>query len=287
MTNQDSETSAYSINCRGRLIDLSVPVVIGILNVTPDSFFDGGKFTEESIIKSQVEKMLLEGAQIIDVGAASSRPGAAKISEPEELKRLIPTIDLLVKAFPGIIISVDTFRSEVARQAINSGAHIINDISGGDFDPAMFAKVAELKVPYILMHMQGDPQTMQKNPQYKDVLIEVLQIIQKKVSNLRKLGVKDIIIDPGFGFGKNVEHNYELLAGIEHFHLAGCPVLAGISRKSMITRVLNVNPDQALNGTSILNTIALLNGAQMLRVHDVKEAMEAIRLVGMYKQAQK
>ncbi len=277
--NASFQQPTFSLRCKGKLLDLTVPVIMGILNVTPDSFYDGGKFTEESIMKAHVEQMLSMGAKIIDIGAASSRPGAEEINGTEELKRLIPAIQFISQEFPNAILSVDTFRSEVAKQAIINGAHIINDISGGDFDDMMFETVAALKVPYILMHMQGNPQTMQKEPIYGNVVIDVFKSLQKRIIKLRKAGVIDIIIDPGFGFGKSVAQNFQLLNNLEHFLQLDCPIMVGFSRKSMINKLLGIKAIDALNGTTILNTIALQKRVSILRVHDVKEAIEAIRLV--------
>lgn len=267
-----------SLNLQGQLLDLSVPRVMGILNLTPDSFFDGGKYVDETAILQQVEKMLSEGADIIDVGAYSSRPHATDISEEEEQKRLIPALQSIIRYFPKVLLSVDTFRSEIARAAIAEGACMINDISGGEADPAMFSTVAALNVPYVLMHMQGNPQTMQNNPVYKNIVEELCLFFSKKISALKEQGIHDIIIDPGFGFGKTVEHNFELLNRLDDFKLLESPVLAGISRKSMIYRPLKTSADKALNGTTALNTIAILKGADLLRVHDVKEAKEVITL---------
>ena len=268
-----------TLNCNGKLVDISSPKVMGILNSTPDSFFDGGKYNNESDILQQVEKMLLEGATFIDVGAYSSRPGATHISEEEELQRIVPVIELLVKNFPEIIISVDTFRSNVAKETVEVGAAIINDISGGKMDSNMFKTVAELKVPYIMMHMLGTPQNMQKNPVYQDVTKELISFFAAQISKLHQLKVNDIIIDVGFGFGKTIEHNYQLLKDLALFKNLDAPILAGISRKSMLYKPLEITPQLALNATTSANTIALLNGANILRVHDVKEAMEAIKIV--------
>lgn len=277
---QDSYfTNEITMNCRGILLSLSTPKVMGILNITPDSFYDGGKFIEEKHIIGRVRKMLKEGAAIIDIGAASSRQGAAEISERKELQRLLPVVKLLASTFPETIFSVDTFRSSVAMKAVEAGASIINDITGGNFDKKMFNTVGEMQVPYILMHMQGNPQTMQQKPTYKNVTKEVMLFFAKKTEQLKKAGVKDIVIDPGFGFGKDVGHNYKLLNNISVLKMTGFPLLAGISRKSMITKVLKINPANALNGTTVLNTIALMNGANMLRVHDVKQAVEAVKLI--------
>ena len=268
-----------TINCKGTLIDVSTPKVMGILNITPDSFFDGGKYKNESDILSQVEKMLLDGATFIDIGAYSSRPGAKHISKKEELQRIVPVVDLLVNQFPEIIISVDTFRSEVAQQTIKAGAAIINDISAGKMDEKMFSTVAQLQVPYMIMHMQGTPQNMQENPQYENVTTQVISFFAEQLFKLRQLKVNDIIIDPGFGFGKTLEHNYELLKNLSLFKNLEVPILAGISRKSMLYKPLNISAKDALNATTSANTIALLNGANILRVHDVKEAVEAIKIV--------
>lgn len=268
-----------TINCKGTLVDLSSPKVMGILNITPDSFFDGGKYKNESEILGQVEKMLFEGATFIDVGAYSSRPGAKHISEKQELQRIVPVIELLIKNFPEIIISIDTFRSAIARETINAGAAIINDISGGKMDDNMFKTVANLRVPYILMHMLGIPQNMQLNPVYKDVTQEIISFFAEQIFKLHQLEINDIIIDVGFGFGKTISHNYEILKNLSLFKSLNAPILAGISRKSMLYKTLNISAKEALNATTSANTIALLNGANILRVHDVKEAMEAVKIV--------
>ena len=268
-----------TINCKGTLVDLTTPKVMGILNITPDSFFDGGKYKNESDILSQVEKMLLDGATFIDVGAYSSRPGAKHIPEEEELKRIVPVINLLVQNFPEIIISVDTFRSKIAQETINAGAAIVNDISGGKMDANMFATVANLQVPYILMHMLGTPQNMQKNPIYKDVTKEIISFFAEQIYKLHQLKLNDIIIDVGFGFGKTNAHNFKILKNLELFKSLDAPILAGISRKSMLYKTLDISAQEALNATTSANTIALLNGANILRVHDVKEAVEAVKIV--------
>jgi len=272
-----------SMNCNGKLIDLSSPKVMGVLNITPDSFFDGGKYKNETAIISQVKKMLGEGATFIDIGAYSSRPGAKHISVKEELERILPVIKLLINEFPDILISIDTFRSEVAKSCINSGACIVNDISGGAIDTSMFNTVAELQVPYIIMHMQGTPQNMQKNPIYKNVVKDVLYYFSKKIKELRSLGMNDIIADPGFGFGKTTEHNYKLLNNLDLFKNLEIPTLVGLSRKSMLYKPLKLTAEKALNATTSANTIALLNGANILRVHDVKEAVEAVKIVDLLK----
>lgn len=268
-----------TINCRGKLIDFSTPKVMGILNITPDSFFDGGKYKNESDFLLQTEKMLVEGATFIDVGAYSSRPGAKHISEEEELQRIVPVINLLIKNFPEIIISVDTFRSKVAQETINAGAAIVNDISGGKMDDNMFSTVAKLQVPYILMHMLGTPQNMQKNPIYKNVTTEIISFFATQIYKLHQLKLNDVIIDVGFGFGKTIDHNFEILKNLSLFKNLDAPILAGISRKSMLYKTLDISAQEALNATTSANTIALLNGANILRVHDVKEAVEAVKIV--------
>ena len=276
-----------TINCKGNLIDVSSPKVMGILNITPDSFYDGGKYKNESDILFQTEKMLLEGATFIDVGAYSSRPGAAHISENEELSRMIPVVDLLINHFPEIIISVDTFRSKIAKETIENGAAIINDISGGKMDEKMFQTIADLQVPYILMHMLGTPQNMQQNPVYEDVTKEIISFFAAQIYKLHQLKVNDIIIDVGFGFGKTMQHNYEILNNLSLFKILDAPILAGVSRKSMQYKPLKINAYEALNATTVANTIALLNGANILRVHDVKEAMEAIKIVNQLESSEK
>jgi dihydropteroate synthase len=268
-----------TINCKGKLIDFSTPRVMGILNTTPDSFFDGGSYKNETEIVQQVEKMLTDGATFIDVGGYSSKPEAKHISEKEELQRVVPIIELLVTHFPEIIISIDTFRSTVAKKAIEAGAALINDISGGKMDVNMFKTVAELQVPYVIMHMLGTPQNMQQNPQYDDVTKDVISFFAEQIHQLHQLKVNDILIDVGFGFGKTIAHNYELLKNLALFKSVDAPILVGISRKSMLCRPLEITPKTALNATTSANTIALLNGANILRVHDVKEAMEAVKIV--------
>ena len=266
------------INCRGALLDLSGPMIMGILNLTPDSFYDGGKYKNEKDALNQTGKMLEEGAGIIDIGAVSSRPGAEKINPEEEQTRLLPHLRNIARKFPGAVLSVDTYNASTARAAVNEGAAIINDISGGTMDKEMFETIASLNVPYILMHIQGTPQSMQKKPIYEDVFKAVSAFFSERTDLLKRLGVNDIIIDPGFGFGKTVEHNYTLLNNLDKFRIFNLPVLAGLSRKSMICRVLDSKPEAALNGTTALNTIALLKGANILRVHDVKEAVEVMRI---------
>jgi len=268
-----------TINCKGTLVDLTTPKVMGILNVTPDSFFDGGKYKNEHDFLTQTEKMLNEGATFIDVGAYSSRPGAKHISEEEELQRMLPVVELLVKNFPEIFISIDSFRGRVVEESINAGAAIINDISGGKMDERMFETVAKLQVPYIMMHMQGTPQNMQQNPQYENVVTEVISFFAEQLFKLRQLKVNDVIIDVGFGFGKTVDQNYELLKNLSLFKNLDTPILTGVSRKSMLYKILGTSAQEALNATTVANTIALLNGTHILRVHDVKEAVEAVTIV--------
>ena len=268
-----------TINLNGKLMDLSLPKVMGILNVTPDSFYDGGKFSSDKKVLDQVEKMILDGADIIDIGGYSSKPGAKEVKTKEEINRVIPTIELIKNKFSDIILSIDTFRSRVAQKAVQSGASLINDISAGELDSNMFKCVAELKVPYILMHMQGNPQNMQKNPSYKNVINEIVTDLSKKIFLARKAGIIDIIADPGFGFGKTQEHNFELLKNLSLFKNLEVPILVGVSRKSMLYKTLGISAQEALNATTSANTIALLNGASILRVHDVKEAVEAVKIV--------
>jgi len=268
-----------SINCNRTLIDLTSPKVMGILNITPDSFFDGGKYKNETEIISQVEKMLAEGATFIDVGAYSSRPGAKHISEQEELERILPVVKTLVKEFPEILISIDTFRGNIAEKCIESGACIINDISAGSIDPTLFKTIAKLQVPYIIMHMQGTPQNMQANPTYKNIVTDILNFFSEKIFELRALGVNDIIADVGFGFGKTIEQNYSLLNNLALFQNLEIPLLTGVSRKSMLYKPLELTPEKALNATTVANTIAVLNGTAILRVHDVKEAVETIKII--------
>nr|WP_321410833.1 dihydropteroate synthase [uncultured Carboxylicivirga sp.] len=276
MTNLKGKT----INLKGQLYNWDVPMVMGILNLTPDSFFDGGKYQHQVDILQRCEQILKEGAQIIDVGAYSTRPGAENVSEIAELNRLTTSLEWIRKEFPNVIISVDTFRSFVAEKVVcDFEVDIINDIAAGELDQKMFKTIAGLGVPYIMMHMKGIPQNMQANPQYTNLIQEVSSYFSKKVDELSWLGAKDIIIDPGFGFGKTLEHNYQLLRELKQFQLFELPILVGVSRKSMIYKLLELDAAHALNGTSVINTIALLNGANILRVHDVKEAVECVKLV--------
>ena len=266
------------INCKGHLIDLDRPRVMGILNLTPDSFYDGGKYKSASEILAQVEKMLKEGATFIDIGAYSSRPGAIHISQEEELSRLLPVLQLMIQEFPDALVSVDTFRSHVASEAIQSGACMINDISGGSLDEDMFSTIAKYQVPYVLMHMVGTPQNMQQNVHYENLVKDIIFYFSQKVFELRKLGVNDIILDPGFGFSKTLDQNFELLQKLELFSGMNLPVLVGLSRKSMLYKLLDLDANRALNATTSVNTIALMKGASILRVHDVQEAMETVRI---------
>ena len=267
-----------TINCKGQLIDLASPKVMGILNVTPNSFFDGGKYKTESVILSQVGKMLTDGATFIDVGAYSSKPSAEFVSEKEELNRIVPVVNLILEKFPDCLISIDTFRSEVAKVCLENGAAIINDISAGNLDDKMLETIAKYNVPYIMMHMRGTPQTMQTMANYDNIVKEMLFYFSERVAKARSYGINDLIIDPGFGFAKTLEQNYEVLRKLGLFEMLELPLLAGFSRKSMIYKTLHSTAEEALNGTSVLNTIALTKGAKILRVHDVKEAMECVTL---------
>ncbi len=267
-----------TINCKGQLIDLTTPKVMGILNVTPNSFYDGGMYKSNSEMLTKVGKMLSEGATFIDVGAYSSKPSAEYVSEEEELQRIIPIINLILEYYPEALLSVDTFRSEVAKVCIENGAAIINDISAGNLDDKMLETIAKYNVPYIMMHMRGTPETMQKMTTYDDIVKEILFYFSEKVANARSYGINDLIIDPGFGFAKTLDQNYEVLQKMERFEILELPLLAGFSRKSMIYKTLQTSADEALNGTTVLNTVALTKGANILRVHDVKEAMECVTL---------
>lgn len=273
-------TPRRTIQCNGKLITMDKPLVMGIINVTNDSFFKGSRFRFPFSIARRAQQIIEQGGDIIDIGACSTRPGSKPISEQEELKRLTKALHAVRKKYPEALISVDTFRSSVAKRVVSDfKVDIINDISAGELDPAMFETIAELGVPYILMHMKGTPENMQLNPHYDNVIRELILFFNEKIEKLKQLNVKDIIIDPGFGFGKTIEHNYTILKNLETFQLLELPILVGISRKSMIYKPLNIKPDLALNGTTVLNTLALLKGASILRVHDVKEAVEAIKLV--------
>lgn len=276
------EKRAAQLDLQGKTLSFDVPLVMGIINVTPDSFYDGGKYLSAEDAVKQAGKLISEGADIIDLGAASTRPGAALISPEGECERVLPVIDAILKKHPGTVISIDTYHSQVATECVKHGASIVNDISGGMLDEHMLATVAKLNVPYIIMHMQGTPQTMQVDPQYENVVEEVYSFLEDRIQAAKQAGIKKIIVDPGFGFGKNVEHNYTLLQNLSSFKKLGLPILAGISRKSMINKVLKTKPENALAGTITLNTIALLQGANILRVHDVKEAKQVIKLVNQY-----
>jgi len=268
----------FSLNLGGDIISLNKPIVMGILNLSPDSFYDGGKFKTEYEILAQTEKMLCEGAAIIDVGGASSRPNAEKITEEVEINRIQASVKLLVKTFPSIKISIDTYRSGVAEVAAGEGAVMVNDISGGSLDGKMFDMLGKLKLPFVLMHMRGNPQTMGVNTDYDDIVLEIAKYFHNKVARLKHEGVKDIILDLGFGFAKNISQNFELLKKMPYFQMLNLPMLVGVSRKSMIYKQLGSTAQEALNGTTVLNTIALVNGAKILRVHDVKQAVEAVNL---------
>ncbi len=278
----------HTLNVRGSLLDLSRPTVMGVLNITPDSFYDGGRYQRNDHILKHVEELVSEGATFIDIGAYSSRPGSQHLTEKEEYNRLKPVVTRIRKKFPETILSVDTFRAGIAREMVREyGVDMINDISAGSMDGEMFDTVAELHVPYIIMHMKGTPANMQDNPTYENVTREILHYFSEKIQALTLLGVADIIVDPGFGFGKTLDHNYELLANLDSFNMMELPVMAGLSRKSMIYKFFDTTPDKALNGTTVLHTIALLKGVDILRVHDVKEAMETIALVEKVRESQK
>ncbi len=269
-----------SISLNGRLLDLSKPVVMGILNVTPDSFFDGGKYKTEKKVLTRAEEILEQGGTIIDIGAVSTKPGTDGISTKDEIDRLLPAVKAVKKAFPEAFVSIDTYRSWVALKVIEDcGPCMVNDVSGGSFDVHMFDTVGKLGVPYVLMHMQGTPLKMQENPVYDDIIRDISMFFTDCVKKLTKAGVKDVIIDPGFGFGKTLEHNYELLNRLDSFKVFQLPLLVGVSRKSMIYKLLGTNPEEALNGTTVLNTLALMGGTDILRVHDVREAVEATRIL--------
>lgn len=274
--------SIYSFNIKGKLIDFATPKVMGIINLTSDSFYAGSRFSSDSKLLKAVEQFISDGADFIDIGALSSRPTATFISEKEEAEKLLPVLSVILKEFPETIISIDTFRSSIVEKTAEIGASIINDISAGKYDDKLFATVAKHKLPYVLMHMQGDPKNMQQSPQYKDISTEIFHFFTEKLEELKKAGVQDVILDPGFGFGKNLSHNYSLLKQLHLFHFLNCPVLAGLSRKGMIQQLVHQKSEKALNGTTVAHTIALLNGANILRVHDVKEAKEAIEIVSYY-----
>ena len=267
-----------SLNCKGQLIDLSTPKVMGILNITPDSFYDGGQFKDSKSILVQTEKLISEGATFVDVGAYSSRPGANFVSENEELHRIIPVVELILKHFPKTLISIDSFRANVIRECVNAGAVISNDISAGHLDDQMMKTIGELGIPYIMMHMRGTPQTMQNFTHYDHLITEIFSYFSEQVQLAKQHKIMDVVIDPGFGFAKTLSQNYELLGKLEFFQNLNCPILCGVSRKSMIYKTLNCLPKEALNGTTALNMVALMNGTNILRVHDVKEALECVKL---------
>ncbi|MFW5792904.1 MAG: dihydropteroate synthase [Bacteroidota bacterium] len=279
MTKDTLFCQKQTINCGGKIINLSSSLVMGVINITPDSFFSGSRFQNIDEVLLEIDKMISEGADIIDIGASSSRPGAEILKAEEEINRLIPVLKHIKKEFPEIIISIDTYNSKTAIETINNGAHIINDISAGSIDNKMFQTIAGLNVPYIIMHMQNTPKNMQKNPSYNNIVKEISFYFSEKINVLKQLGVNDIIIDPGFGFGKTIDHNYELLSKLEYFKIFSEPLLVGFSRKSMITKALNIKTEDALNGTTVLNSIALLKGAKILRVHDPKEAKQTVELI--------
>lgn len=270
-----------TIKNTSNLIDFSTPCVMGVLNLTEDSFFDGGKYISRIQIQNRVKEIYFEGAKIIDIGACSSKPGSKPIEENKEIDKLLEAIKIIKETSPNLIISVDTFRANVARECINHGAHIINDISAGELDSKMLETIVELNVPYVMMHMQGKPFDMQENPQYANIIDEIIKFFEKKILLLNEKGFKKIIIDPGLGFGKNRKHNYQIVNNIEEFHILGYPLLIGASRKSMIYNLLDISAAEALNGTTIINTIALLKKTSILRVHDIKEAVECIKLTEM------
>jgi dihydropteroate synthase len=274
----------FTLNCNGRLLAANEPLIMGIINVTPDSFYERSREQHLDGLLMKVALQLTEGADIIDIGGQSTRPGSTRVSVNEELERVIPAIEKVIREFPNAFISIDTFYAEVAREAVNAGAGIVNDISAGSIDPAMFETVATLNVPYILMHMKGEPSSMHHDTKYNDVFSAVSTFLMDKIAALNALGIHDIIIDPGFGFGKNTQQNFTLLKRLREFSIFPFPLMAGLSRKGMVYKTLSVTADEALNGTAVLNTIALLNGASILRVHDVKEAVEARKLISIYNQ---
>jgi dihydropteroate synthase len=272
----------YTLNCKGRLITIEEPIVMGIINTTPDSFYTGSRANHLDIILKKADSMISDGADILDIGGQSTRPGSQSVSAAEELDRVLPAVEAIHKRFPEQIISIDTFYASVAEAAVQAGACIVNDVSAGTIDEALFSAVARLKVPYILMHMKGHPQTMQQNPVYSNVTLEVFDFLNFKIAELTKAGIHDIIIDPGFGFGKTIQHNFHLLKELHYFGQLQKPLMVGISRKATVYKTLGITPEEALNGTTVVHTIALLNGATILRVHDVKEAVQAIKMVQAY-----
>ncbi len=268
----------YTLNCKGKILSIETPIVMGIINITPDSFYAGSRQQALEDIVQQAQKMLDEGAAILDIGGQSTRPGSEHVGADEEIKRVVPAIAAIVQQFPKAIISIDTYHATVAKAAVEAGAAMVNDVSGGMMDADMLATVAALKVPYVCMHMLGTPATMQHSPVYKDVTKEVLDFFIERIDACRRAGIHDVIVDPGFGFGKTIEHNFTLLKNLSVFKILGKPILLGISRKSTIYKTLSVTANEALNGTTVLNTVGLIHGASILRVHDVKEAVEAVKL---------
>jgi dihydropteroate synthase len=275
----------FSLNCKGKLLLTEKPLIMGILNLTEDSFYAGSRAQTMEAITNKAEQMLTEGAAIIDIGAQSTRPGSTRISADNELKKLLPTIELLTKNFPGIVISIDTYHSKVAEESVQAGASIINDVSGGEMDEKMITTVGKLNVPYICMHMKGVPETMHQQTHYDDLIKEILDFFIEKIDECQQAGINDVIIDPGFGFGKNISQNLRLLKELKTFQILGKPLMAGVSRKSTIYKTLKISADDSLNGTTVLNTLGLLNGASILRVHDVKEAKEVVTLFEAYSNA--
>jgi dihydropteroate synthase len=269
----------FTLNCKGRLLVIEEPIIMGIINTTPDSFYPGSRLAEKDAVLKKAEQMINEGATIIDIGGQSTRPHSQRISADEERDRVIPLIEAICQSFPETFISIDSFYTKVIKEAVDAGASVINDVSAGSIDSNLIATVASLHVPYVLMHMQGDPQTMQQNPTYNNVVLDVFDFLNKKIKQLHEAGIHDIIIDPGFGFGKTIEQNFQLLSGLDFFSRLSKPVLVGLSRKATVYRTLNITAEEALNGTTVLNTVSLLNGASILRVHDVKEAKQAIQLL--------
>jgi len=272
----------FTLNCKGRLLVFDTPIVMGIINTTPDSFYPGSRAAATDEILKKADRMIREGAAILDIGGQSTRPGSSQVNESEELSRVLPAIEAIHERFPEMVLSIDTFYAAVASAAVDAGATIVNDVSAGGIDKEMFATVARLKVPYVLMHMKGHPQTMQQQPAYANVVLEVFDFLNAKIAELQACGVNDIIVDPGFGFGKTIDHNFHLLKELSWFGKLGKPLMTGLSRKATVYKTLGISPGEALNGTTVLHTIALLNGATILRVHDVKEACQAISLVKRY-----
>jgi dihydropteroate synthase len=272
----------FTLNCKGRLLVVDKPLIMGIINLTPDSFYAGSRFDKTDDVLYRVEIMLKEGADIIDIGAQSTRPGSERITGGDELKRLMPSLEAIVKRFPDAVISIDTYMAEVAKAAVQAGAGIINDVSGGTMDSEIIQIAATFKVPYVLSHIQGEPGTMQKKPAYNNVVVEILDYFIFRTATLKKAGIHDIIIDPGFGFGKTIEHNFQILKDLSLFRITGFPILCGLSRKSTVYKTLGISAEESLNGTTVLNTIALLNAANLLRVHDVREARETLTLYQRY-----